>query len=367
MPHIKKFALEDFFRCYEFRKDLINLGSSDSLPWSIDESCTPGVELLRAISAAGFAYPNIDGSLAPSLRSFSGLSDDSGIDVLPTNGAAEAIFVALQAISVDKEPDPVRIAIPRPCYGAFDGIAALLKMDVQSYPYVQSDNWKLDESALFRLARDCQIVVVNNPHNPTGSVVTESLLKQLAQQLNGRGSLIVDEVFRRPTDKSAITGAPNVITIGSLSKIYGLPGLRFGWMAGPKEFVSQARTIQQYTSLSISSFAAAVGVRVLGEPTRYSRCDLLATNRAVLRAWAEKHEKAVQITPPVGGTTVVMEVIHDDPEEALFNAFESAGVLLVPGCRCFEHGEKPWFRLGYGLRTEHLRAGLKKIIKALGA
>jgi aspartate/methionine/tyrosine aminotransferase len=364
MPTVTPFFLEDFFSEFEFASGLHKLASSDALPWRWKDVMGKLKGMRKSLEESTFAYPDVARLVREPLEAF--CSAPTGAAVLPTNGGAEAIYLALQAVQAQRRKT-VRLAVPQPCFGSFDGIARILGIKLCSYQYSPNSQWQLDEQSLHDAVRKSDFVIVNRPHNPTGSVLPFPLVRRLADELASRGgALIIDEVFSLPdADERAMSLAKKAIVLGSLSKVYGLPGLRFGWIAGPTSTISTIRTIQQYTSLSINMLAANLAKRVLSHPEEFARRGLLETNRLLLRDWASKRTGTVFVTSPVGGTTVVFDPRVRAKESELFETFKQNRVLLVPGKTCFRFGKRPWFRLGYGCETATLRKGLAAIDRTL--
>jgi aspartate/methionine/tyrosine aminotransferase len=261
------------------------------------------------------------------------------------------------------------MAIPAPTYGAFAGLTELLGIPTDIYTYDTGRGWQPDVDEMLELSRQCAAVVVVTPHNPTGHVMPPGVLRQMAEQLAARdGVLIIDEVFRIPPEtKPAIQLHRNVIAIGSLSKIYGLPGLRLGWVAAAEHRLKRMRTVQQYLTLTLSAATATLGAAVLRDPEKFSRADLIHQNRQILLQWAKANPDRVSISEPAGGTTVCLTLHAALDEQRLFAKFLESDVLLVPGARCFgSYNDVPWFRLGYGRTdSEALSRGLDRICVAL--
>jgi aspartate/methionine/tyrosine aminotransferase len=355
------FRLEDFFDKYEHRSGVINLASSDAQPWAVADLRKCGISLADDEFTIG--YPNVNSALIPGLKRL--CNPPNGFGLLPTSGAAEAIALvmhecaAASALGAEK-----RVVLPRPSFGAFHGLAELLHLQVERYSYDPTQNWTPNHAELLTLSRRCGALIVINPHNPTGRVMPPDLLRTLAQELAAHGgTLIVDEVFRVADEgESALGLMPNVIVIGSLSKTYGLPGLRLGWVGGTKDRLPRLRTIQQYLTLTLNTFTVKVGAAILRDAQRFSRGDLVRANRRVLSEWADSHKDIILISPPEGGTTVCLAIATAVEEERLFERFLDQGVLLAPGVRCFEFSsDGRWFRLGYGLETQKLRIGLDRL------
>jgi aspartate/methionine/tyrosine aminotransferase len=360
-----RFELEDFFDRHEHAPGPINLASSDALPWDAAHLTDSGA--LTDILTGTLAYPDVKQCLLPGLREF--CEPPSEIGVLPTSGAAEAIALVMHELfnsRLVRDENP--IAIPSPGYGAFRGLASLLGLPTRTYDYRPDRGWAPDLDELSELSKHCAALIVNNPHNPSGHVIPDDFLRTIARELAARGGvLIVDEVFRIPGETgSAIGLGSHVVTIDSLSKIYGLPGLRLGWITANQERLGRLRTLQQYLTLTLNSFAVAIGSVVLKDLERFSRADLIRNNRKILIDWAEEAKGMLSISAPLGGTTVCLTINSKIPSDELFELFLKAGVLLVPGGRCFDFGrEINWFRLGYGIGADDLNRGLARIREVL--
>ncbi|MEW6642362.1 MAG: pyridoxal phosphate-dependent aminotransferase [Pseudomonadota bacterium] len=362
-----RFELEDFFDTYEHRPGLINLASSDALPWPA-EQLRDDPEINAGVGIGTLAYPDVRGLLLPGLREL--CAPPPGADVLPTSGAAEAIALVLhEHWQSCKTGRTCLLGVPAPGYGAFRGLASLLGMPLEVYGYEPTRQWAPDSDELLTLARRCSALVVNNPHNPTGHVLSGGLLEAVALEMAARDALlIVDEVFRLPQDTpSAIelgraSACQHVVVIGSLSKVYGLPGLRLGWVVAERDRLSRLRTLQQYFTLTLGAFTVQLGAAVLQRPERFSRAELIRTNRQMLVERVSAASGRMAISPPLGGTTVCLSIESTLSEDDLFDRCLQAGVLLAPGARCFDAGHQMrWFRLGYGGASDDLDRGLRRI------
>jgi aspartate/methionine/tyrosine aminotransferase len=362
MKRPARFALEDFFDEYEHRRDLINLASSDSEPWSAEElDLGPDGLVDRRFIEHG--YPNPKELLIPALENAFGAQGKGS--ALPTAGASEAIAIVMHSLSVDDNCKTV--GLPAPAYGAFRGWAQILGLKVEFYSYAPERNWVPDINEINKLAKQCDALVVINPHNPTGAVISRDTLLEQAEVLASRhGVLVVDEVFAAdPKAESLAYASDNVIVIGSLSKMYGLPGLRLGWILADRARLKAMRTIQQYTTLSLPAFTTSVAPKVINQLPTFARSSLVSGNRALLREWANCHAEIVSISPPCGGTTVIIDIHRPGSEDDLFQSLIDHGILLAPG-RCFElSGQTVRFRMGYGMRKEVLKRGLDKLVESL--
>lgn len=355
------FCLEDFFDEYEHCSEFFNLASSDAAPWNIGYLKGKGISFSEDASFV-LRYPDVKVHLLPALLRF--CQPPAGMGLLPTSGAAEAIALIMHEFSDRSVRENRPIGIPAPAYGAFSGLAALLRLPTETYTYCPSQGWAPDFDKVFDLCKRCGALVVINPHNPTGRLMPADVLRRVAQELASRDAiLIVDEVFRVSSKScSAIDLGPNVVLIGSLSKTYGLPGLRLGWVSANEGRLKRLRTVQQNLTLALNAITVAFGAAILDQPEHFSRANLIRDNRRILIDWANAQSGFVSISPPQGGTTVCLTINAAHDEAELFRRFLQHRVLLAPGSRCFEFGRDiRWFRLGYGAESDTFRRGLECI------
>jgi aspartate/methionine/tyrosine aminotransferase len=368
MSRLVPFALEDFFDEFEHRTGLINLASSDAQPWSAHELRSRGVPgPFDAVST--LHYPDVKKLLYPRLQDF--CRPPAGMVPVATNGASEAISLVMHDLAVSRAPGDDRpVAIPVPAYDAFRGLATLLGLPIETYEYSASLGWAPDRDTILRLSRRCSALVLTNPHNPSGHVLDAEFLRQLAAEMSAREStMIVDEVFRvdGETD-SAVALGPSAVVIGSLSKTFGVPGLRLGWAAASQERAGRLRTLQQYLTLSLNVAAVALGAEILNRTAEFSRAGLICKNRRILVDVSKTHSDILAISEPRGGTTVCLTIKLARDEIDLFNRFIQHGVLLAPGAQCFGFATQlPWFRLGYATESSMLERGLEIVSGVLKA
>lgn len=306
-------------------------------------------------------YPDLS-TLHTALQPFSKRVPDSV--VIPTSGAGEGIFLALAALGIQLG-DRLSVAVPRPAFGAFEGVVNSLGHRVEPYYYSPQENWALDETRLLECARTCDVVILNSPHNPTGAVLAPELVKTVGATLRDRGRYVIsDEVFLLPEDAAFREPLESTaIAIGSLSKMFGMPGLRLGWLVVPPGVAAPLKTLQQYTTLSLNSFAVRVGAAILPHLSDITRFEHLKKNRQLLMEWAKRNSGVVRLSACEAGTTAVLEIVTQQREEAVFERLLQQSVLLAPG-RCFGvTGPRPWFRLGYGRETDRLEEALSVIEK----
>jgi aspartate/methionine/tyrosine aminotransferase len=231
--------------------------------------------------------------------------------------------------------------------------------------WLEPPDWELDVDAVTDAVRtETQVVVLVNPNNPTGRyhpLETVEALYDIAA--DNDAYLLCDEVYRLLADDPL----PPVASLGdhgistaSLTKAYGLAGLRFGWLAGPADVVARACEWKDYTTISPSIVSQHVARQALGDQEdailRENR-ELARDHRERVADWVADH--GLDWFEPVGvnGFVTVPEGFADG-REFCRAVVEEASVVLAPG-EFF--GYDDYFRLGFGLPTDELEAGLDRV------
>lgn len=202
----------------------------------------------------------------------------------------------------------------------------------------------LDTTAVIdQLRPSTTAVFLTSPHNPTGQVLGQADLTALAEALDALGALlVVDEVFHgvplgmsmSPPPVAAI--ARNGVSIGGLSKVYGLPGLRIGWLAGPLLLVDDVTSAQRSTTQCLPRTSEALAMLALG-----CRRALLARARSLvydafieLTSICDRHD-GIRLALPDGGISAFPEIDVPDVDRWCARVAEDRGLLLAPGGACF--------------------------------
>ena len=288
-------------------------------------------------------------------------------NVLVTVGASEAIFLALHTLL--KAGDTALVC--KPAYQGLYEMASAAGAQVVHYDYANIENafvpnLDLINGALKRSPAP-QLLVLNTPHNPTGHAFDQASLNNLLHSAHAAGTrVLVDEVFSGvlvesiESSVSAIALDCNAIVIGCLSKVYGLAGLRVGWVVGPEQFIQECLDLRYYTVLVPPSI-----VQQLGKIAVENKTQIVArTQRNVIenfnyaKTWLKDHEHFVDWFRPQAGLVMLLRVkgIRDTAEFARELA-EEHKVFLVPCSTCFDMPEG-FLRLGLGGAPARFREGL---------
>ena len=362
---VEPFLLERFFAEHEFSARHL-LCASDCETLSLGEllALEPGAD--ETCSALRLGYTETAGS--PALRReiaslYEGIGAD---DVLVFSGAEEAIFVFMNAVLAAGDG----VVVHSPCYQSLAAAAGAAGCRVTRWPAVAEQGWALDPGDLAALAgAGTRAVVVNFPHNPTGFLPGRQEFSALVETARSRGLLLFsDEVYRfleyDPADRlpAACELYEKGVSLGVMSKSFGLAGLRLGWVACRDRGVLRAMAaLKDYTTICAaapSEFLAGVALRrraaVLG------RClGTVRVNLGLLERFLARHsDRFSWVRPQAGPVAFPALRPAEASEDFCSRLLREQGVLLAPG-RLFQ-AEPARFRIGFG------RADFAEGLAALG-
>lgn len=289
--------------------------------------------------------------------------------LLITHGAIEANALAYFAL-VEKTDTVVAMV---PTYQQLYELPRFLGAQVDQWHLRAEDGYAPDFGSLETLmARKPKLLILNSPNNPTGAAFRADELRRIVQLAEPNGTWIVsDEVYRGISYEGETVTPPltnlysRAVTVGSLSKVYALPGLRLGWIAAPHEVIQSCLRFRDYLSISGPKISDRLGTLALRNRDALLKRNrqLMERNHSILLDWAERLGSNITLVPPKAGTTAFVGYRLDLPSEELGRQLaEDHGVLVVPGS-CF--GVEHHFRLGYSCATEVLTAGLERLAAVL--
>jgi len=341
-----------------------NLADTGAHPFTLrqllqDEQCE---QLLD--EPLGYGYTNG----LPELRAAIGaLYPGAGEDnVLVTNGTAEANFLALW--SCLRPGDELLMMLPN--YMQIWGAARALGVETKPFYLKEELGWAPDLDQLHQAASaKTTVIAVCNPNNPTAAVLSEEAMDEIVRVAESVGAwILADEVYRGAELGGSETDTfygryDKVLVTSGLSKAYALPGLRIGWLVGPQEAVSSAWAHRDYTTIASGALSNSVAARVL-QPEMRARIlertrEHLRRNLGVLNDWIGSHGQLLHLIPPrAGGMALVRYNLDISSSEMCSSLRREKSVLVVPGA-CF--GLEPFLRVGFGVETQCLRAGLELV------
>ncbi|HEY0604369.1 MAG TPA: capreomycidine synthase [Herpetosiphonaceae bacterium] len=288
--------------------------------------------------------------------------------VMATHGSSEALFLIMQALLRPGD----EVIVLDPVYHALYAVAEAIGCRLKIWRLRFEDQFVPDTTELRRLlSPQTRMVVVNFPHNPTGASVTLAQQAEIIEAVSEVGAyLIWDGAFTEITYDAPPLPDPTLayhraISVGTLSKAYGLPGLRVGWCIAAPEVLDRCIQLRDYMTLHLSPMVELIAQRAIEHADRLLKphLDQARTNLALLEEWVAQHPAEVEYVRPKGGVSAFLRLPAVADTEAFCDDLASTQrVLLVPG-NCFNHPE--FVRIGFGGPTAELREGLARISEAL--
>jgi hypothetical protein len=298
------------------------------------------------------------------------IADRFAIDpthVVTAGGASFANHLALAALVSPGD----EVLVEDPTYELILSTLGYLQADLRRFPRHPEEAWRLDPQAVAARLTPCtRLVVLTNLHNPTGALASADEIAAVAQAAAGVGALVViDEVylelmFRSGEAHTAFRPDGNIVVTSSLTKAYGLSGLRCGWILAPADLAQRMRRLNDlYASLPphLAERLSVVAFERL--PALRKRANnLIDVNRAAYREILGGHA-ALDQTIFDQGTTVFPRLVAGDADGFFTRLMAHYETSVVPG-RFFGPGDH--VRIGLGGDTAMTRTGLERIRAALG-
>jgi aspartate/methionine/tyrosine aminotransferase len=357
------FALERFFARHEFEAKYL-LCASDCESMRVDELLAMEPGAAEELGALRLGYTESPGSRslrAGIARMYSSIGPD---DVLVFSGAEEAIFAFMHAALAPGD----HLLVHQPCYRSLVDVARSVGCEVTPWEAREEKGWGLDPDELATLIRPAtRAIVLNVPHNPTGHLMSAEAFLRTLRLAEERGILLFsDEVYRgleyTPSDRlpPACDASQSAVSLGVMSKTYGLPGLRIGWVATRRETLrARMAEIKDYTTICASApseLLAEVALRHAVDIARRSR-EIIDANLGLLDGFFSRRVGVLSWHRPKAGPIAFPRLLAGDVEAFCRDLVESRGVLLAPGRLFGDAGGH--FRLGFGRKS--MPAALAKL------
>jgi aspartate/methionine/tyrosine aminotransferase len=362
--HFSPFLLDDWLNSHQHSEPPIefDLASSTGLYWTLRELLGLGEKnTLEELLDTRLAYARAAGSR----DLLSAIAEMEGVDaeqVQVTTGAAEALLLLF---TVAAEPG-ANVLVPSPGFPSFYEIPRSLGLEFRSYHLRRENQFHVDLDEIRSLAdARTKLLLVNTPHNPTGSTLSDDDLTALHDFCVSRGiQFVCDQVYHpichgRPTATAA--RLPHATVVSDFSKALCLSGLRLGWIVDRDAArLEQYRTGHGYFTVSgtalgepLAAFALRQREKILARAQRVS-----SANLALLEKFMAEHTAAFGWIRPQGGLTAFPWLHSGEDARSLCTEAARAGVLLAPG-DCF--GMPSYFRVGFGAAAEQFPKALARL------
>jgi capreomycidine synthase len=339
---VESFSMSDLRR-------LLDLSQDDLDRVTFDDSWTLGGPGLREAIGARWANHDLN-------------------RVMATHGSSEGIFLAMNALL---RPGDEVVSVS-PGYQQLSAIAESIGCNLKYWNLNFEQRFVPDLELLKSLITpQTRMLVVNFPNNPTGVSLTPTEQKKLVDIVADVGSYLVwDGAFAEMTyDQQPLpdpgTWYDRTITLGTLSKGYGLPGLRVGWCLASPNILERFAHLRDYITLHLSPLVELIAERAIRKAhiLLRIRMEQAGANLDSLAAWVESHREFVDWVKPSGGVCAFLRTLGVGDVEALCHRLaREHRVLLVPG-RSF--GQPNFVRLGFGGPTPKFKEGLARLSNLL--
>ncbi|MBI1745959.1 MAG: aminotransferase class I/II-fold pyridoxal phosphate-dependent enzyme [Acidobacteria bacterium] len=285
-------------------------------------------------------------------------------NVLVTTGCAEANFLTVTTLT-DKRDHAV---VMMPNYMQVWGLLSRLGARPKPWRLQQKLRWAPNPEDLSKLITDrTRLIAVCNPNNPTGAILDKEIMVEICRAAARVGAWILADEIYHGTERNG-KAAPSfwglydkVIVTNGLSKAYGLPGLRIGWMVAPKDHIETCWGQKDYTSISPSILSDRLARLALAERKRAQILErtsaILNNNYALLKAWLAGHTELLQCVLPLAGASAWIRYNTAIPSADLARRLlQEKSLLVVPGAHFLMEG---FLRVGFGCPQPQLKTALE--------
>lgn len=369
---LEPFAMERLQSTWENRVAW-NLSESGVHPLRLEELADTQEDRL-AVFGQELGYPQTNGTVALRETIAALYPGATAEHIEVTNGGAEANCIVLWHLI--QPGDQVVVMVPN--YMQAPGLAKGLGADVRPWPLTgeATGRWRPDLDALESLVTNrTRAILICNPNNPTGARFTGEELDAICRVASRVGAWVLsDEIYRGAEldgveTESAWGRYERVFVTSGLSKAYGLPGLRIGWVVGPQSEMEALWGIHDYTTIAPGALNDRLA-RIALTPQRRER--LLARTRGMVRAnyplvrkWLERRSEQLSHVPPEAGAIVLVRYSYPINSTLLVDRLrEEQSVLVVPGDHFDMDG---YLRIGFGSDPGHLSVALDRVGETLDA
>lgn len=360
------FVMERMMSKWENTVDF-NLSESGVHPMTYLELLELGGRSPEDLLGLEVNYPQANGTVE--LReTIAGLYPGAGADdVLVTVGAAEANYLTIHTLL---DPGDTAV-IMLPNYMQVWGVARNRGVHTKPFRLVEENGWAPDLAELeAAVGPETKLIAVCNPNNPTGRILTEPEMDAIVAAAERVGAwILADEVYmgaerERADETPSFHGRyDEVIAVGSMSKAYGLPGLRTGWAVGPAATVDDMWARHEYTTIAttmLSNHLTALALSPEVRPRILARTrGYIQRGYGVLEEWARENGDVVRLFPPqAAAISFARYEAEVNSTELVERLRKEHSVLTVPG----DHfGIDRCLRISFGLPHDYLTAGLERI------
>lgn len=361
---LNDFKLERFFAKYEFNTPYL-LCSSDCESFKVEELFDLDKNAEKDFKKLRLGYTEYPGSSALRFEISKLYTDSTPDDIIVFAGAEEGIFIFMNVLLEQGD----NIIVQAPCYQSLYEVANAIGCNVYEWVMDAENNWELDiDSLRENITEKTKALVINFPNNPTGYTIPGEKLKKIIDITKQHDIFILsDEVYRflEYKEEDRLPAVCDIydkgVSLGVMSKSFGLPGLRIGWIVTKdKALYDKIASFKDFTTICTSApseFLAALALRHK-EFILNRNLEIVKTNLRHLESFFEKHSNRFDWIKPKAGPLIFPKLTFtQDAEIFCLDLRKKKGVLVMPGNQ-FNYSNNH-VRIGFG--RENMPEALAKL------
>lgn len=359
---IKDFKLEEYFAKYEFKATYL-LCASDCESFSVEQLLTLEPESEKILKNLHLGYTESQGNLELREEISKLYVNTNPENIIIFSGAEEGIFIFMN-VFLNKGD---HVVVQYPAYQSLYSVAHSIGCRVTNWIMDEENNWELDLNFLRdNIKKNTKAIVINCPHNPTGYLMSKKKFHTIIEIAQKHNILIFSDEVYRYLEYDENNRLPNMcdcydkgISLGVMSKAFGLAGLRIGWMAAKDELLlKKLLSFKNYTTICSSAPSELLSILALRhkEVILERNLKIIKNNLQILEAFFDKNSQYFDWVKPKAGCIAFPRIkFEKSVDEFCLDLFNSRGVLLLPST-IYDYDDKH-FRIGFGRKT--MSQGLK--------
>ena len=353
---LNDFKLERFFAKYEFNTPYL-LCSSDCESFKVEELFDLDKNAEKDFKKLRLGYTESPGSSALRFEISKLYTNSTPEDIIVFAGAEEGIFIFMNVLLEQGD----NIIVQTPCYQSLYEVANAIGCDVYEWVMDAKNNWESDIDSLRKnITKNTKAIVINFPNNPTGYTIPGKKLKKIIDIAKQHDIVIFsDEVYRflEYKEEDRLPGVCDVydkgVSLGVMSKSFGLPGLRIGWIVTKDNvLLRKIASFKDFTTIcnsAPSEFFAALALRHK-EFILNRNLEIIKTNLRHLESFFEKHSNRFEWIKPKAGPLIFPKLkFTQDAEIFCLDLRKKKDVLVMPGNQ-FNYSNNH-VRIGFGRKN----------------
>ena len=340
-------------------------------PEYIKKACIDSINNGDVFYTSNFGIPVLRQEIAKKLKKDNNL-DYKESEILVTAGLSEAVFDILYSI-IDEGDE---IILPDPVWANYLNVTKLLKANIKSYKLAEENDFQIDiEDLKSKITDKTKAMLIISPNNPTGSVLKENTIKEIAELAKEKDFYIIsDEIYERiiyDEKHLSIGSLPGMrertITLNGFSKAYSMTGWRLGYIAAPEELIKGFNKIHQHNTSCATSFVQHAGYIALRDEQNEVE-DMVKEYRR-RRDYIVKTINSsdyLSCKMPGGAFYVYINIkkTGKSSQEVVDYLLDEAKIALVPG-NCFGESGEGYIRMSYASSYENIVEGCDILLKAI--